>query len=248
MIWESCNGSEQIKSLTGETYRIVENQEQIATSTYVDNLAEQAVLEELLETVKPDYPEGSEEYDFLLKTPFRYPPLKWGSRFGKTSEPSLFYAANTVQTTLAEAAYYRFLFWNSMLAEPIKDSLKTQHTLFSVNYKTKKGLQLQATAFQQFTEVLTHPKDYSQSQQLGTEMRSFGIEAFEYLSTRDPQGGICTALFTIKALSSKALLTKETVICEVRADSVSFFQPSTGELTEFSLDDFLYKGELPLPA
>jgi hypothetical protein len=38
-------------------YRLVENQEQVATLGYVDTLEEQAVLEELLETSKPDYPD-----------------------------------------------------------------------------------------------------------------------------------------------------------------------------------------------
>jgi hypothetical protein len=53
---------------------MVESQEQIATRGYVDTLAEQSVLEELLEESKPAYPDKTTDLHYLLKTPFRYPP------------------------------------------------------------------------------------------------------------------------------------------------------------------------------
>ena len=83
MIWESCKGAQQIRHVVGTVYRLVESQEQIATLGYVDTLEEQTLLEEMLETTKPPYPFTTEDFHYLLKTPFRYPPLKWGSRFGR---------------------------------------------------------------------------------------------------------------------------------------------------------------------
>ena len=111
MIWERCNGAAHIRPINGRAYRLVESQEQVATLGYVDSLDEQAVLEDLLEATKPANLPDAEPYHYLLKTPFRYPPLKWGSRYGRQHEAGIFYAGKSVATTLAESAYYRFVFW-----------------------------------------------------------------------------------------------------------------------------------------
>lgn len=92
-LWQFCSGYSFITPLSGTLYRLVESQEQIATRQLVDTLEEQALLEEMLETVKPSYPGRLDHLHYLLKTPFRYPPLKWGSRFGRTFEPSIFMVA-----------------------------------------------------------------------------------------------------------------------------------------------------------
>jgi hypothetical protein len=80
--------------------RIVESQEQIAMLSLVDDLAEQAVLEDLLEQTKPPLPAGAERLHDLLSTPFRYPPLRHSSRFGQRFEPSLFYGVRRLPTLL----------------------------------------------------------------------------------------------------------------------------------------------------
>jgi len=105
MIWQACRGPRHIGPVGGTLYRLVESQEQIATLSYVDTLEEQAVLESLIDTIKPPYPEGDAGYHYLLKTPFRYPPLPWGSRFGRTHEPDIFYGGCSIGPTLAESAY-----------------------------------------------------------------------------------------------------------------------------------------------
>jgi len=43
--------------------------------------------------------------DYLLFPPFRYPPLKWGSRFGTEYQRGLFYGSQLLATALAEVAY-----------------------------------------------------------------------------------------------------------------------------------------------
>jgi hypothetical protein len=78
-----------LSSFDDEIFRIVESQEEIATTNIVANLDEQNVLEQLLETSKPGAIGTVPHY--LLSTPFRYPPLKHGSRFGTLFENSLFY-------------------------------------------------------------------------------------------------------------------------------------------------------------
>ena len=68
------------------------------------------MVEELLEQSKPVQSDGLSQRHYLIKTPFRYPPLRHGSRFGAPWEPSIFYGATKKQTVLAEVAFYRFLF------------------------------------------------------------------------------------------------------------------------------------------
>ena len=58
--------------LGGRCWRVVEAQHQISTMKITDTLAEQAVLEELLEETKQPIPRECAHLDFLLLTPFRY--------------------------------------------------------------------------------------------------------------------------------------------------------------------------------
>lgn len=74
-----CGG---LRVYEGSVDRLVESQEEAATYALVDGLEVQAVLEDILKDFKPPYPEDIGKYDYLIKTPFRYPPLKHGSRFG----------------------------------------------------------------------------------------------------------------------------------------------------------------------
>lgn len=248
MIWEASEGPEHIGLLQGRLFRLVESQGQIATLGYVDTLEEQALLEELLDSVKPPYPADTETLHYLLKSPFRYPPLRWGSRFGRTHEPSLFYGGGTVHTTLAESAYYRFVFWYSMEGPSPKDRIRSEHTLFSARYHTPAGVRLQQPPFTQHLGELTHPSHYLPCQLLGSAMRAAGVQAFEYPSARDPERGHCIALFAPAALRSRQPDNSSLWLCELSAQAVSFKQIATNTLTTFMLPDFLVDGDLPLPA
>lgn len=248
MIWEDCQGSQHIEPIKSTLFRVVESQEQIATLGYVDTLEEQALLEEMLENVKPPYPSHSDAYHYLLKTPFRYPPLTWGSRFGRTHEPSIFYGGKSLASSLAESAYYRFVFWYSMDAPPPKDKLRTEHSLFSVQYATPNGIRLQSEAFAAYSGVLKHPQDYLACQQLGSAMRVAGVLAFEYPSARDPEEGFCVGLFSLAAFKQKKPQDMSQWLCEVSATEVSFKQLASRDVHVFSIASFWVDGKLPLPA
>lgn len=247
MIWEDCKGAQQIKAATGTIYRLVESQEQIATLGYVDTLEEQALLEEMLETIKPPYSFNTDGLHYLLKTPFRYPPLKWGSRFGRIHEPGIFYGSSSIATTLAESAYYRLVFWYSIDAKPIKNNIRTEHTLFCVGYESAQAIQLQTSPFDQYINTLIHPQNYAPTQQLGTAMRTAGVELFEYLSARDPQQGICIGLFTPSVFTQKIPKEMTAWLCEVSANEVAFKQRDKADVFRFTRDAFMVNGELPLP-
>ena len=248
MLWDVCNGAQQIGYLTGILYRLVESQEQIATLGYVDTLDEQALLEEMLEDTKPVYREDLTAYHYLLSTPFRYPPLKWGSRFGATHEPSLFYGGARVDVTLAESAYYRFVFWNSMAGTPIKKQIRSEHSLFSVEYQSQYGVCLHQDPFDHYQHEIASPTQYSQSQQLGSAMRASGVEAFEYSSARAPQKGICIGLFAARALKQKQPKNMSLWLCETTANEVLFKQLASNSITSFKLETFQVNAQLPMPA
>lgn len=247
MIWQACNGPEHIRPIEGQLYRLVESQEQIATLGYVDTLDEQALLEQMLDQAKPVSQPDCASLHYLLSTPFRYPPLKWGSRFGRIHERSLFYGGKTVGAALAESAFYRFVFWHSM-DTPAKDRIRSEHTLFSVRYQTARGIQLQAAPFSRYQAELTDPVHYLPAQLVGTAMRAAQVDAFEYCSARDPERGLCVGLFSPNAFRQKKPQETSQWFCELAADRVSFTQLRSGKVINYSLAVFLVDGMLPMPA
>jgi hypothetical protein len=245
--WSLILEATQPIRLAGTLLRLVESQEQVATNRLVASLDRQALLEDMLEATKPHKRKGTESLHYLLATPFRYPPLKHGSRFGTRGELSLFYGSLTTQTVLAEAAYYRFVFWQGM-ATPPAGKFDTQHTLFSAAYRTGQGLRLQAPPFDQHRAELASPSDYQASQALGMAMRTAGIEAFEFVSARDPEAGINIALFTPKAFARKVPVSQETWLCELGGERVRFRAARGRDIHDFPLGVFQVAGRLPWPA
>jgi hypothetical protein len=246
-IWEACCDRAVPVALQGEVFRLVESQEQVATNSLVGTLAEQALLEDLIEASKPQLPGPAIGLHYLLATPFRYPPLPWGSRFGRRFEPSLFYAARTTDTVLAESAYYRFVFWSGM-ATPPPAPLDTRHTLFRAWIGTTRGLKLQHAPFEEHAAALLDRRYYGVTQALGSAMRDAGIEAFEYRSARDPQQGLNVALFTPAALGASKPDILDEWLCQTTAERVSYYSRPGGGIREFPIDTFLVEGKLPLPA
>lgn len=245
--WHHLLAATPRADLAGALLRLVESQEQVATNQLVASLERQAILEDMLDATKPAWRRGSEGLHYLLATPFRYPPLKHGSRFGTRAEPSLFYASLTTRTVLAEAAYYRFVFWHGMRVPPA-GKLDTQHTLFGARYKVAHGVQLQAPPFAEHRAALADPADYRASQALGRAMRDAGIEAFEFFSARDPEGGVNVALFTPAALADKEPVSQEAWLCELTGARVRFRASHGRELFDFPFALFAVDGRLPWPA
>jgi len=246
-IWAACGARAARAVLDGTVLRLVESQEQVATNSLVRTLAEQALLEDMLEKTKPPVPFEARQLHYLLATPFRYPPLAYGSRFGRRSEPSLFYGARTVTTLLAEGAYYRFVFWTGMETAP-KGSLNTRHTVFSATIRTERGLRLQDPPFEEYAAALGDRSSYADTQALGTAMRESGIEGFEFTSARDAERGINVGLFSPTALASDRPTSITEWLCETRSEVVRYYSRAVGDLREFRLDHFTVDGSLPSPA
>ena len=77
--------------------------------------------------------------------------------------------------------------------------------------------------------------------------RAAGIEAFEYISARDPEKGINIALFHPGAFSRPQPLWQEPWLCETTSEGVSFYNKLYGT-QRYRLEIFLVDGHLPLPA
>lgn len=169
-----------------------------ATRKLVDSNEEQELLEDLIESVKPRRV-GESSLHYLLHTPFRYPPLKHGSRFGTRTEPSLWYGSKAIRSAFAESAYYRFLFRAGTRAtlEPTEVDV----TAYQATVRTRHGVDLTESPFDVHRGDISSPTHYDAGQQLGADMRASGVEAFRYGSARDPEGGANVALFTPRAFA-----------------------------------------------
>lgn len=246
-IWHEVGGEHHIQPIAGQGYRLVESQESVATTEIVSNLEKQAILEDMIDTEsKPGYCTGTEDLHYLLSTPFRYPPLQHGSRFGNKFELSLFYGGTSINVTLCESAYYRFFFYHDMETPPANKLLKTQHTLFEFGYESESGVKLHDSLFSAYHQILRDPVDYQAVQMLGSEMRESGVKVFEYYSARNHYEEINVALFDASPFTRKRPLNEVACLCQTSADEVVY--SIKREITLFSLEQFLVKNEFPIPA
>lgn len=174
--------------------RIVEAQHKISTDRLTDGPAEQDVLERLVEEAKPTMPEVAKALHLLLGTPFRYGYWK-PTRFRRAFErPGVFYASETENTALAEAAYYALRFF---AAAPgmILPSTTTEHYAFRINVKVDRSLDLTGKPFDSDRELWTRDQDYEACQRFAAAGRVIGTQLIRYESVRDPERGANVALF-----------------------------------------------------
>lgn len=246
-IWSEVKGESAIKPMMAKIFRFVESQEQVATLGLVNNVYEQGVLEDLLESTKTPTPEKTNALHYLLKTPFRYPPLTYGSRFGTTFEQGIFYGSLTISTALAETAYYRFVY---MLGPevPFQSMISSEYSAFSVPVKSRLGVFLDESPFNKYESILTSPKSYAETQQLGSTMRQKGVEVFRYISARDKNKGKNVALFTPKAFHTNKPSALTTWFCQTRLDEVGFFSKEYNQRVMCRQTDFWVDGIFPSPA
>lgn len=227
-------------------YRLVETQEIAATTNLVDELEEQFLLEQMLDEVKPSYRPGTEDMHYLLKTPFRYPPLKYGSRFGSRVMPSFFYAGEDEHTTLAEVAYYRFVFMSHMQLSYDKP-VRSEHVMFSVKVKSALCADLTEMSFEPLKAKLASPVSYQLSQSAGKWLVEQSIELIRYCSARY-EAGHNIAIAEPKVLRSKEPEKSQSWLCHSQKHKVSFTRLGGAQPISFHLADFLIDGQLPLPS
>ena len=230
-----------------KVFRLVETQEFAATSALVDDLDEQFLLEQMLDDVKPVYRPGTEHMHYLLKTPFRYPPLKHGSRFGTRLMPSFFYASGQIATALSEVAYYRFIFLDDMQIA-YSGTLRTQHLLFSISVESPQNIDLSSPYFDKIKSNLTDPQDYQFCQKIGKwAVQEQHVDSIKYWSARC-KSGTNLAVYDPNCIVSQGPENQQYWLCQSQNRKISFTQPGGHLPKSFSRAQFLVDGELPRPA
>lgn len=190
---------------------MVEAQHQVSTLKLTDTLAEQALLEELIEATKPAVPPECRHLDFLLSTPFRYgAEYPKGSRFRRAGRtPGVFYASEAVTTAVAETAFYRLLFFAESPATPLPGGA-AEYTAFSAEIATGQLLDLTEPPLAAEETIWMEPVDYHGCQALAEAARAGNGEAIRYRSVRDPKGRCNVAILVCRAFASPAPVERQT--------------------------------------
>lgn len=249
-IWQICQGEDQIKSIEAIIWRLVESQQKAATRKLVDSLGEQIILEEMIEETKPILPDHYFDLHPLLYTPFRYPPLPYGSRFGHQFEPAIWYGSLELTTAMAEKAFYQFHFLRGSKAE--FGLISVPLTAFSVNIKTRSGIDLSKGLFAKYTNAISSPISYDVSQALGSDMRDANIQAFLYQSARDLNKNVNAGIFSLSAFSHRTpnKNSMQSWLCTVDNNVIEFSRTSAIDAAVYCFlqRDFMIDGKLPYPA
>ncbi len=183
----------------------------------VDSLDEQLTLERLIDEVKPAVPVAARRLNYLLSTPFRYPPPPGGSRFRAGDDPGVFYGADAVRTACAELGYWR---WRHLCDSPALAAMPQRaQTVFKVKVATT-GVDLRRPPFARDARHWTDPAHYGACQALAKSAREAGVGIVRYQSVRDPGHGGCGALLTPAAFARPSPVEQQTWMLSVFRERV----------------------------
>lgn len=198
-------------------WRGVEAQHRIATLKVVDSLAEQDLLEDLLEQSKPPLPAEAAGAHYLLSTPYRY--VSGGpSRFRAPGEPGIWYGAERLETACAEVGYWRWRF--VMDSDALRaQAVVSEHTFFRASVAGP-VVDLGLPPWSGLAPAWTDPTDYSHCHALARAARGAGAAWIRYRSVRDPAHGPCGAVLSLRALSLGDLTHQQTWACKVTEAAV----------------------------
>lgn len=203
-MWTPGALASEARPWAGAIRRVVESQSHVSTMKLVDNLDDQHLLERIIDATKPAMPPGCARLHFLLATPFRYAPYPVGSRFRRAGQPDgCFYGSMTIETAIAELAFYRLLFF-AEAPGMTRPANALEHTGFSVRAATAAAIDLAELPLAGDEARWTHPTDYGPCQDLADAARTAAIGALLYRSVRDGHGGTNVALLRPDILVSTA--------------------------------------------
>ena len=208
--WTHAALSSEGRTLKGDCWRLVEAQHRVSTLKIVDTLAEQALLEELLEATKPTVPPECRKLHYLLATPFRYDaPYPRGSRFRRAGRSQgIYYAAEHVETAVAEISFHRLLFFAESPATPWPPNA-TEFTAFRIGYAGN-GIDLTRAPLSRDRNAWTDPLDYSACQSLSDAAREAGLWVIRSESVRDPEARANIALLSCLAFTAREPRIRQT--------------------------------------
>jgi hypothetical protein len=191
-------------------WRVVEAQSKISTMKLTDTLVEQDALERIIDETKNKVPDECRHLGFLLFTPFRYTPYPFNSRFRRSgSRDGVFYAAEATEAAVAEAAFYRLLFYAESPDTPWPAN-PNEHTAFAADIATPLALDLTKAPLVAQRSDWTHPTDYASCLDLADAARAAKIEVIRYESVRDPAHRANIVLLTCLAFAENDLVDRQT--------------------------------------
>lgn len=200
-----------VRTLARRLWRAVEAQHLVATMKLADSLAEQDVLEQILERSKPPLPPEAAALPYLIATPFRY-RSPHASRFRRAEDPGLWYGAEEKLTACAEVAHWRWRFL--MDSEGLRPhELVTEHTVFPAEVRGR-CIDLTRVPWSARAAEWTHPSDYAACQALAAQARDDGVQWIRYASARQ-RGGRNGAVLDPLVLRLPEPLPLETWVCKV---------------------------------
>lgn len=210
-IWTRVALSSEVRHLAGSCWRLVEAQHRVSTLKLADTLAEQTLLEDLIEETKPAIPPECRHLDFLLATPFRYGAVyPKGSRFRRAGRTlGVYYSAESAATAVSEMAFYRLLFFAESPATAWPSDA-ADYTAFSAEVATGRLLDLTSEPLLTDGHLWSDLLDYSHCQAFADAARAARADAIRYRSVRDPAGGCNLALLTCRVFTNPAPVERQT--------------------------------------
>ena len=210
-IWTPAALSSELTAYRGRGWRLVEAQHRVSTLKLVDTLAEQQLLEALIDATKPPVPPECAGLDYLLATPFRYDAVyPAGSRFRRAGRtPGVFYAAEAPETAVAEMAFHRLLFYAESPETPWPAGV-ADYTAFAAQFATDRRLDLGAPPLDRDQAFWRDFCDYRACQDFGDAARAAGAELIRYVSVRDPAHGSNLAALTCGVFAAPAPVDRQT--------------------------------------
>lgn len=190
-------------------WRMVEAQHRISTNRLAATSEDQALLEQLVEEVKPVLPPAARGLHYLLATPFRY-GHRTASRFRRAGErPGIFYACEHVATALAEVAYWRLRFFARAPGMQPPGAV-VEHSAISVPVNMARLLDLTAAPFAAQGALWCDPRDYAACQRFAGAARAIAAQGIRYASVRDPAHRANVALLDPAAFAASAPRIEQT--------------------------------------
>lgn len=220
-IWTPAALSSERRNYRGRAWRMVEAQHRVSTLKLVDTLAEQALLETLIDDTKPIVPEPCQRLHYLLATPFRYDAVyPAGSRFRRAGRtPGVFYASEQSETAIAEMAFYRLLFFVESPQTPWP-RIAAELTAFAVELASDAAIDLTMTPLVRDRAVWTDRTAYAPCQVLADSIRETGGNLIRYESVRDPNARANLAVLECSVFASSEPVARQTWRLRVSANGV----------------------------
>lgn len=230
-------------------WRVVETQEIAATQAITRNAGEQSRLEALLDASKPSVPADCEGLSYLLYTPFRYPPLDYGSRFGRQFERGIFYASIQPEAAFAECALYLWLFQQGPIEAGPLAVIRDQRTAFSSRVRSSRAVDTTGDAFSEVASKISDPASWDFPQRLGSCLRGARSGYCLYASARLADT-VNIAVFDPAAFAEPAPLALQHWHLWLDSERCRFSRRATGgDITlEFEYTQFAIDGAIPHPS